>query len=83
MHGEEISAVGYGEEESLSSTRLEELLPLVGVPHREGDGVDPVLELGGDRRGPQLQLQVKRHFTKRTSLKSGKLRLRNGRYPQS
>ncbi len=36
----------YREEESLSSTGLEELLPLVSVPHREGDGVDVVLELG-------------------------------------
>ncbi len=36
----------YREEESLSSTRLEELLPFFGVPHGEGDGVDAVLELG-------------------------------------
>lgn len=36
----------YREEESLSGTGLEELLPLVSVPHREGDGVDAVLELG-------------------------------------
>lgn len=36
----------YGEEEPLSSTGLEELLPLVGVPHGEGDGVDSVVELG-------------------------------------
>lgn len=36
----------YREEKSLSSTGLEELLPLVSIPHREGDGVDSVLELG-------------------------------------
>lgn len=36
----------YREEESLSGTGLEELLPLVSIPHREGDGVDAVMELG-------------------------------------
>lgn len=36
----------YREEESLSSTGLEELLPLISVAHREGDGVDLVLEPG-------------------------------------
>lgn len=55
----------YGEEESLSSTGLEELLPLVGVPHGEGDGVDPVLELGGDGAGPLVQLEVRRHILNR------------------
>lgn len=34
------------EKESLSSTGLEELLPLISVAHRKGDGVDPVLEPG-------------------------------------
>jgi len=53
----------YGEEEPLCSAGLEELLPLVGVPHGEGDGVDPVLELGGDGARPRFQLQVRwAHF---------------------
>lgn len=52
----------YGEEESLSSTGLEELLPLVSIPHREGDGVDSVLELGRDGARPLVQLEVKQHI---------------------
>lgn len=51
----------YGEEEPLSSAGLEELLPLVSVSHREGDGVDSVLELGCDRARPLVQLKVKQH----------------------
>lgn len=53
----------YGEEESLSSAGLEELLPLVGVPHGEGDGVDGVLEPRRDGTRPLLQLGTKRHIT--------------------
>lgn len=47
MHSErEIKCLQpYGQEESLRGTRLEELLPLVGVAHREGDWVDGELEL--------------------------------------
>lgn len=47
MHSErEIKCLQpYGQEESLRGTRLEELLPLVGVAHREGDWVDCELEL--------------------------------------
>lgn len=52
----------YGEEESLSSAGLEELLPLVGVPHGEGDWVDSVLELGGDGARPLIQLEAKKHI---------------------
>lgn len=36
----------YREEEPLSSTGLEQLLPLLCVAHGEGDGVDGVLEPG-------------------------------------
>lgn len=53
----------YREEEPLSGAGLEELLPLVGVPHGEGDGVDPVLELGRDGARPLVQLQAKQHVT--------------------
>ena len=52
----------YREEESLSSAGLEELLPLVGVPHGEGDRVDSVLELSGDGARPLVQLGVKTHI---------------------
>lgn len=67
MHGEDMKGdkccSTYRQKESLSSTGLEELLPLVSVPHREGDGVDAVLELGWDRAGPLVQLEVKQHMT--------------------
>lgn len=53
----------YREKESLSSAGLEEFLPLVSVPHREGDGVDVVLELGSNGARPQLQLEEKQHIT--------------------
>lgn len=53
----------YGKEESLSSAGLEELLPLVGVPHGEGDGVDGVVEPCGDGARPLVQLGTKRHVT--------------------
>lgn len=46
----------YGEEESLRGARLEELLPLVGVAHREGDWVDGELELGRDGARPLGEL---------------------------
>lgn len=58
----------YGEEESLSGTGLEELLPLVSVAHREGDGVNPVLELGCDDARPLLQLEVSHHILHRGSV---------------
>lgn len=50
----------YGEEESLSSAGLEELLPLVSVPHGEGDGVDGVLEPRRDGARPLVQLGTKK-----------------------
>lgn len=50
----------YREEESLSSTGLEELLPFLSIPHREGDGVDAVLELRWNGARPLLQLKEKR-----------------------
>lgn len=67
MHGEDMKGdkccSTYREKESLSSTGLEELLPLVRIPHREGDGVDAVLELGWDGARPLVQLEAKQHIT--------------------
>lgn len=42
----DVQWCAYWEKEPLSSTGLEQLLPLFCVAHREGDGVDVVLELG-------------------------------------
>lgn len=53
--------ISYREEESLSRTWLEELLPLFCVSHGEGDGVDAEVELHDDRVGPKVQLQAKKH----------------------
>lgn len=67
MHGEDMKGdkccSTYRQKESLSSAGLEEFLPLVSVPHREGDGVDDVLELGRDRAGPLVQLEVRQRVT--------------------
>ena len=47
----------YREEKPLSSTGLEQLLPLFLVAHGEGDWVDLVLELGCDGPRPLAQLK--------------------------
>lgn len=58
----------YRKEEPLSSAGLEELLPLFCVPHREGDGVDGVLEPGGDEARPPIQLEAQIRQRKRADL---------------
>lgn len=42
----------YREKQPLGSTRLEKLLPLLCIPHGEGDWIDTVLELGRDCTRP-------------------------------
>lgn len=55
----------YREEESLSGAGLEELLPFLSVPHREGDGVDGVLEVGRGGARPLVQLEGKQLIVSR------------------
>lgn len=70
MRGDKVPQP-YGEEESLSSAGLEELLPLVSVPHGEGDGVDGVLEPRRDGARPLVQLGMKKHIALCVGKKNG------------
>lgn len=62
MHGKrEIKCLRpYGQEEPLRGTRPEELLPLVGVAHREVDRVDGELELCRNGARPLGELGERR-----------------------